>query len=135
MKKDVVDYSPKWMGAIYCPIIIYGLDLKRSRWSRDFCNTLLVTRNLKSKIGDWSKKKCDKRYTTQVCVSMYISKLLWTRGKLRGGKKHQYRCGVRKLRKITNDHLNMQKHKWMCWKKYHSHTHIKGIQSWIKQGI
>jgi len=22
----------------------------------------------------------------------------------------------------------------MCWMKYHSHTHIKGIQSWIKQG-
>jgi hypothetical protein len=28
----------------------------------------------------------------------------------------------------------MQMHKWMCWMIYHSHTHIKEIQSWIKQG-
>jgi len=21
----------------------------------------------------------------------------------------------------------------MCWMKYHNHTHIKGIQGWIKQ--
>jgi hypothetical protein len=28
MKKDIVDYSPKWVGAIYFSAVICGLDLK-----------------------------------------------------------------------------------------------------------
>jgi hypothetical protein len=28
MKKDVVDYSPKWVGVVYFLAVICGLDLK-----------------------------------------------------------------------------------------------------------
>jgi hypothetical protein len=46
---------------------------------------------------------------------------------LGGGRKHQYRCGWEDWRKFTYNHLNMQRHMWMCWMKYHIHIHIKGI--------
>jgi len=49
MERDVVNYSPKWMGAIYFLATICGSDLKRSRQSRDFCSTWSIVGNLKSK--------------------------------------------------------------------------------------
>jgi len=39
MEKDAIDYSPKWVGAVYFSVAIYGLESKRSRRSKDFCNT------------------------------------------------------------------------------------------------
>jgi hypothetical protein len=87
-KKNAVDYSPKWMGVVCFLVTIYGLNLKTSRWSKDFYNTWSAIRNFKSRIGHWSKKKCHRKYTTQVCVLVYISKLLWTNGRLGGGRKH-----------------------------------------------
>jgi hypothetical protein len=38
MDRDVVDYSPKCMGAIYFSTVICGLESKRLKRSRDFCN-------------------------------------------------------------------------------------------------
>ncbi len=46
------------------------------------------------------RKGCYKRYITQVCVSFCISKILWTNGRLGGGRKHQYQCGWRDWGKL-----------------------------------
>jgi hypothetical protein len=49
-EKYVIKYSPKWMGAIYFSTAICGSELQGSKWSRDFYNTWLTAKNLKSKI-------------------------------------------------------------------------------------
>jgi hypothetical protein len=92
MKRDVVDYSPKWVGAVYFSTSIYGLKSKKLRQSRDFYSTLSATKNFKSIINDEPRKGCYKKYTTHVCVLVHVSKLLWINGKLGSGRKHQYWC-------------------------------------------
>jgi hypothetical protein len=92
IEKDVVEYSPKWMGAIYFSTRIHGLESQRSKQSKDFYSTWSIVKNVKSIINDYLKKGYYRRYTIHVCVLVYISKLLWTNLRLRGGKKHQYWC-------------------------------------------
>jgi hypothetical protein len=79
-------WSTKWTGAIYFSIAIYGLESQGSKWSRDFYSTWSTIWNLKSKIGNQPRKGYYKRYTIQVCVPVYISKLLWTNARLGGAR-------------------------------------------------
>jgi hypothetical protein len=36
MERDVVNYLPKLVGAVYFSTVIYGSKLKRSKWIKDF---------------------------------------------------------------------------------------------------
>jgi hypothetical protein len=39
MKKDAIEFSPKWVSAIYFLTTICGLELQGSKQSKDFCST------------------------------------------------------------------------------------------------
>jgi hypothetical protein len=39
MKKDAIDYSPKWMGVMYFLAAKCGLESKRLKQSKNFYNT------------------------------------------------------------------------------------------------
>ncbi len=100
MERDVIEYLPKWVGVAYILVTIYGLELKKSRWSRGFCSTWSTVGTLKSRISELSGKLCYKRYTTQACVLVCIFRLLWISRRMGGGRKHQYQCGWGNWRKL-----------------------------------
>jgi len=52
MDRDAIDYSPKWVSAIYVSVIIYGLESKKSRQSKGFYSTWSTAGNLKFKVNE-----------------------------------------------------------------------------------
>jgi hypothetical protein len=51
-EKYAIEYSPKWMGAVYFLTTICGSKLQASKRSKEFYNTWSTAKNLKSKIGN-----------------------------------------------------------------------------------
>ncbi len=52
-KKDAINYSLKLACAVYFLVVIYGSkSFERLRESKNFCNTLSIVRNIKSKVSD-----------------------------------------------------------------------------------
>jgi hypothetical protein len=50
MEREAVEYSPKWVGAVYFSTTIYGLESQGSTRSMDFYNTWSIAKNFKSKM-------------------------------------------------------------------------------------
>jgi len=65
-------------------------------------------------------------YNSGLCISLHLQIIQnqWNTGMWM--KTPMLMC-LKIMRKITHDHLSMQKHMCVRWMKYRSHTHIKGI--------
>jgi len=113
--------------------IIYGSESLKIKTKEGLLQYLI--NNRKSHVQSWwlaKERILLETYHPCLCISLHLH-IIMNQWKIRRWKKTPILMCLKRLRKITYDHLNIQRHRWMCWMKYHNHTHIKEIQSRIKQ--